>query len=264
MQMSNKCPECGNPNIMQLKSEMICRDCGLVIEDTIFQQDITDIQKVYAQQPRLAIAESRPQNGRIFKQQWLYSAKEKNLQQAQLGLDLVGSRLKIPENTLTEVKLLYKSALDKGLNIGRNNHLILFAAVYAACIISNIPKIPKEIVRNTEITQVQLLRAYKLLKKELLLKVTTVKPTDLVQRFGQRLQLQQETITRATEIIEAMEQKGITTGKKPETIVATAIYIAAKEKKENVTQRKIANIVGVIEVTIRKRSKEALAKQINN
>lgn len=44
----------------------------------------------------------------------------------------------------------------------------------------------------------------------------------------------------------------------PTTIVATAIYLATKINNDSFTQREITNATGVIEVTIRKKSKEML------
>lgn len=45
-------------------------------------------------------------------------------------------------------------------------------------------------------------------------------------------------------------------GKRPETILAGAIYLASKQTGEQITQRQIANKTGVIEVTIRKITRE--------
>ncbi|MBR9675432.1 hypothetical protein GOV05_00295 [Candidatus Woesearchaeota archaeon] len=45
-------------------------------------------------------------------------------------------------------------------------------------------------------------------------------------------------------------------------MVASALYLASKLNKDDRTQRDIANTTGVIEVTIRKRSKE-IAKAIS-
>ena len=58
------------------------------------------------------------------------------------------------------------------------------------------------------------------------------------------------------------KNKSVYLGKNPRTIVAAVIYIAAKLCKEKVAQRNIANEIGVMEVTIRKRYKE-IERELN-
>lgn len=252
----NKCPECGNNETRTINGEEICKSCGLVLDEPISQEYIDDIGKKYAEQPILATAGSRQEDGRIVKKSWLYSTREKNLKQAYAKIELISSTLKIPNNTITEAQFIFKSAVDKGINRGRDNNSIIHASIYAACIINQIPKIPREIIRNTELTRSELLRAYKIIKKELNLQSATINPVDLVNRFGTRLKLKQETITQAIEIIENLQKQNKLEGKKPETIVAAAIYLSAKKNGEKITQRAVANMLGIIEVTIRKRCKE--------
>lgn len=67
-------------------------------------------------------------------------------------------------------------------------------------------------------------------------------------------------MTRVAEIIMQIKGTQITAGKKPETILAGAIYLAGKQTGEARTQRQIANTIGVIEITIRKMSKEICLK----
>jgi transcription initiation factor TFIIB len=147
-------------------------------------------------------------------------------------------------------------------NIGRDNTTILYACVYASCIIHGIPKTPMEVTAFTEIDKNKMLKALKILKNGLYLNLNRIDPQDFVQRFGSRLHLKQSTLTLASEIIDKLKDKSFIVGKQPKTIVASALYVACRENKDNRTQREIANATGVLEVTIRKRYKEAL-KSVN-
>jgi transcription initiation factor TFIIB len=254
-----KCPECGSRRLQTSENlEVTCPDCGLVIEDTPLHQDsfITEGVKNTAEHPYLMKAGSKAVDGRIYKAHWLLSTREKNLQAGISRIELLASTLKLPERALNEAKLIFKQALENDLGVGRDNLTLTYASVYAACQINSIPKTPLELVAFSEVTKAQMLRTYKLIKTKLGLRIQPTDPTDLVPRFATRLNLKQETQTLAIEILTKLKKTNIAHGRHPETLVAAAMYIAAKQKQDQRTQREIANAIGVIEVTIRKRSRE--------
>ena len=64
---------------------------------------------------------------------------------------------------------------------------------------------------------------------------------------------------KSTQILNKAKSTSIYSGKSPKSIIAAVIYIAAKLGKEKITQRDIANQIGIMEVTIRKRYKEIVS-----
>ncbi|MFH1134424.1 MAG: transcription initiation factor IIB family protein [Nanoarchaeota archaeon] len=252
-----KCPECGGYNIREMGSETICPDCGLVIEDTPLQQEfISDQVRKQAEHAVLNAAGSRTPDGKVFKAAWLLTTREKNIRSGLARIDLAANGLKLPDFVTRESKVIYKRAMEADLAVGRNNMAIALASVYAACNLCNLPKTALEVSAFTEVSKEQLLRAYKLIKLGLGLKSNQVDPADLIMRFASRLGLRHDTIMAATEILEKIKNTKISQGRKPETILAAALYIASKLTKDQRTQREIANALGVIEITIRKRSRE--------
>jgi len=245
-----RCPECGSKQLRTIEREIICATCGLVLEDSPVEHQPREMN--VASTPELATAGTFQYNGRIVKTAWMFSTQQKNLQVAKTQINLVASRLKLPERIATEALLLFTRATHKSLNRGRDNTSFLYASVYAACLIHDIPKTPLEITAYGSVSKTKMLRAYRNLTRGLGLHLAPIKPSDLVQRFGSRLELKAETITRATELLERHQGQG----RRPETIVAAALYLAAKEKGESRTQREVANTTGVIEVTIRMRCRE--------
>ncbi len=245
-----RCPECGG-TLKETGYEVVCQACGLITEDSPTEHQ-GEINR--PAQPAVATAGTFQYDGRIVKTAWLFTTKQKNLQAAKTQISLVTGKLKLPDRITTESFLLFSQAAEKGLNRGRDNQSLIYASVYAACLVQDIPKTPLEITAYSSVSKTKMLRAYRLLTRGLGLRLSPIKPVDLVQRFGSRLELKPETISRAAEIVE--QQKG--RGQRPETIVAAALYIAAKENGEQRTQRQVANTTGVIEVTIRKQSKELL------
>ena len=129
-----------------------------------------------------------------------------------------------------------------------------------ACNIHGIPKTPLEITAYTEINTVQLISTHKKIKKTLDIKTKPINPIDILPRFASRLGLTPQTITLTAEIINKIRETGKFEGRKPETILAGAIYLAGIQSKDPRTQRQISYAIGLTEVTIRKITKEMFAK----
>lgn len=254
----NKCPECGNQNISyESHGELICRDCGLVMEDSGIEQPfISEAIQNQAAHPFLVTAGSKTQEGRIFKASWILSTREKNLQSAMNRIEEIASRLSLPEFIMKEAKLIFKKSQYSNMAIGRDNISLIYASVFIACKIHGIPKTPLELTAYSDIEEKHLMRAFRLIKAKLNIETQPIDPLDLLPRFASKLELSPNTVTMASEILIKIKGSTIATGKKPETILAGAIYLAGKQTGERRTQRQIANTLGVIEITIRKISKE--------
>ena len=262
MSTETRCPDCGSTQISyeEEPGEIVCTICGLVLEEKAVEKKpyISEAHKENAEQPFLAEAGGLKKNGRIIRSGWLLSTREKNFEQAKKRLDLLASKLRLPEIVITDANVIFKQAVQAELNVGRDNLSLIYGSVYASCIMHNVPKTPLEVTMYSEISKKKLMKAYRMLKNELGLRLKTMDPADLVPRFGSRLGLKHETISKAIEILGAIRENPLFVGKNPQTITASALYIAAKETGETITQRSVANATGVIEVTIRKRSKELL------
>lgn len=249
------CPECGSEKIVVSRQagEMMCKDCGLILDDGIIET--IGVSK-NAEHPSLATAGTLVDKRFRVKSGWIHSTREKNIRSGMSKIAVIGSKLRLPEYVVKEARLLFKNAVEKDLTVGRDNVTMAYASVYTACIIGGIPKTPLEVVSFTSITKTKLLRSVKILRSKLGLNLNPVDPEDLIPRFASRLELQNTTTTKAVEIIQKARKKGIVAGRHPETIAAAAIYLATQQNKDKRTQRQVANTTGVLEVTIRKRSKE--------
>ncbi len=248
-----KCPECRSSDLNNNseKGECICRNCGLVVDDSMPTQQYTQ---------GTSTDDSQFVDGKIVKASWLLTSKEKNLYYSKKKLNLLASKLNLPKYVKEQAYYIYKKAVDKNLCVGRDNSSILLACVYAVCNQNEIPKTAVEITEYSYVDKKHLLRAYSLLQKELGIKTEIPDLVDLLPRFTTNLNLSYKTLTKATLILNKIKNTNIYSGKNPKSIVAAAIYIAAKLNKEKTTQRAIANQIGVMEVTIRKRYKEIVEK----
>ncbi len=186
---------------------------------------------------------------------------ERNLAQAMNELDRLASQLNLPRNVREEAARIYREAVEKGLVRGRSIESVVAAAVYAACRELKVPRTLDEIARYTKSNRKDIARCYRLLLKELGVKVPTSDPIDFISRIAAALGLSGRVMRKAADILHKARDKGITAGKDPAGLAAAAIYIAALQCDERRTQKEIAQVAGVTEVTVRNRYKE-LAKEL--
>ena len=254
----NRCPECGSFQIDERSAGLMCRNCGLIIDDAPLDRNgfIPESMKNNASLPGCETLSTMPVDGNIVKHEWLLTTQEKNIFKAKRKLELIASKHNLPKTAEDDAFMLFRRVVDAGLNIGRSNTEILYACVYASCIMHSIPKTALELTAFTGIDKTKMLSAFKQIKRELNLNLPQIDPVDFVQRFGSRLGLKQTTMSLASQIIVKLKKTAVMAGKQPKTIVASAIYIASKMNNDNRTQREVANATGVLEVTIRKRSRE--------
>ena len=260
--ISNNCPECGSTKLSDRisQNEIICANCGLVIEDAIFEVNpyIPESVKNRASNPYTSVAGTNNVNGRIVKNNWLLTSRQKNLRNASRVINDLKAKLSLTTNIVNEANIIYKNAVEKNLTVGRDNQSTIYASVYLACLIHQIPKTAIEITAYSPVSRKKMLKTSTLIKKELGIKTLPTDIIDYIPRFGSKLQLKQSTITKALEIANNIRKTSVISGKKPKTIIASTLYLATKLNNDPRTQRQIANATGVIEVTIRKRSKEII------
>ena len=140
--MSEKfCPECGGFEMNSCSDGLYCRNCGLVIDEAQISSNpyIPKAVKNRANLPELATAGTMPPKGRI-QHQWFLTTRQKNLYRAKKRLDMISSKLKLPKPVEQDAYIIFKTAVEKEINIGRDNKTMLFGCVYASCIMHGIPK----------------------------------------------------------------------------------------------------------------------------
>lgn len=285
----NKCPECGDNHFFtnKEKGETICRTCGFVIEESmpdlgkdrlLDDEDIAKKSRTGAPfDPRISDnlvtevgsrddlrklpARTRNLMQRIRKKnKWASSALQQNLNQNLSNLKMVASYLNLPDSIEKEAAEIYRTCVERGLTMARSNENILAASVYIAAKLQQMPKSLNEIAEATKIDKFVIAKTAKLVMKRLELKIVPSNPVDFVGRFASELKLDARIQTKAVKMIEEMQRKGLTSGKSPISLAATALYITALRNHTRVKQIDIAKISGITETTLRSRTKEMLKK----
>src|ERR687886_703611 len=150
---------------------------------------------------------------------------------------------------------VYRKALEKGLVRGRSISALVAAALYAACRDTETPRTLKDIANASNIKKKDVARCYRLLIRELDLKMPVVDPVKCVARIASKAGLSEKTKRKALEILKKAEEGKISAGKDPMGLAAAALYVACVMNGENKTQKDVAEAAGVTEVTIRNRYK---------
>ncbi len=284
-----KCPECGGINLFwnKEKGEVICKECGLVIEEKMvdFGQEWREFEDDKGQQKRrtgspmtytqydrglgtevgrkadLYQLKNKERNKYFRLRKWQYrisTAIERNLKLALAELKRVSSYLKLPESVEEEAARIYTLAVQRGLVRGRSMESVVAGSLYAACRRHDVPRTLDELSEASGIEKKEIGRTYRFVTRELGITILPSNPADYIARFSSSLKLRAETQSRAIGILERAQKSELTSGRGPTGIAAAALYVSALIHGEKRTQREVADVAGVTEVTIRNRYKELL------
>lgn len=271
------------------RGEVICRDCGLVLDDKMidFSQEWREFDAETGQSQRRGGAPmtyrqydkglgtevgtradlsrmGRKQRSKFFRlRKWQYrisSAIERNLKMALAEMKRVASFLRLPKSVEEEASRIYTRAVQRGLVRGRSMESVVAGALYTACRRHNIPRTLDEMATAAGIDKKEIGRTYRFVTRELGIKMLPSKPSQYIPRFASALKLKAKTQTYAITILNKAQKKGLTSGRGPTGIAAAALYVSALIHGEKRTQREVADVAGVTEVTIRNRYKEILSE----
>jgi transcription initiation factor TFIIB len=287
------CPECGGNLVSDTEhGETVCNDCGLVVEQdsvdrgpewrafnsgerdnksrvgapttnmmhdkglstNIGWQDKDAYGKSLSSRQRQKMQRLRTWNERFRTR----DSKERNLKQALGEIDRMASALGLPDNVRETASVIYRRALDEDLLPGRSIEGVATASLYAAARQVGNPRSLDEFTAVSRVDKMELTRTYRYVIRELGLRVKPADPESYVPRFVSRLELSEETQRLARELLDNAKETGITSGKSPVGLAASAVYAAALLSNEKVTQSQVSAVADISEVTIRNRYKELL------
>ncbi|MCW4036977.1 MAG: transcription initiation factor IIB, partial [Candidatus Bathyarchaeota archaeon] len=258
------CSRCGSDNvILDLENgEEVCGDCGLVLSDDIVDtgpewRAFTSSEK--ESRPRVGMARSYtlydmglstsfsgdrdargnrldPSTRNRMKKLKKYDTRTKlddtwgrNLSVALAELDRLSVALHIPQPVKEQAALIYRKALKKDLIRGRSIDAFIAASLYAACRLNKIPRPLKNISKASTREHSEVSRSYRLLLRELNLKMPIDDPMKFVSGIASKLKVRRDTEHKAIEILRRARKRNGLSGKDPRGIAAAALYMACIE-----------------------------------
>ncbi|MEK6930619.1 MAG: transcription initiation factor IIB, partial [Thermoproteota archaeon] len=180
---------------------------------------------------------------------------DRNFRQAFSELDRLKTKLALSDAVIEKTAYIYRKALDKGLVRGRSIPGLIAASLYAACRNTETPRTLTDVANGINIKRKDIARCYRLLLRELDLKMPVVNPIRCISRISSIAELSEKTKRKAVEILDQATKIELSAGKDPMGLAAAALYLSCVINGENKTQKDIAVAAGVTEVTIRNRYK---------
>jgi transcription initiation factor TFIIB len=177
------------------------------------------------------------------------------LRQALTELNRLKDKLAISANVLEKAAYLYRKALEKKLVRGRSISAMIAASLYAACRDTETPRTLNDVADAANVKRKDISRCYRLLHKELELKMPVVDSIQLIARISSKLAITEKTKRYAVKVLQEVQKRKESSGKDPMGLAASALYLACVKNGVSITQRDLAEAAGVTEVTIRNRYK---------
>ena len=285
---SGYCSRCGNINIV-LDVEMgeeVCTSCGLVLSEEkintgpewrAFNSEEKNLRAraggavsytLYDLGLFTRFSGNRDGNGnrlnierlekmkrlrRYDNQDKLFDAWRRNLSIAMIELDRVAYEIHIPISVKEQAAIIYRKALNRDLIRGRSISAFVAASLYAACRTNSIPRSLRSICKKSTREPKEISRSYRLLVRELKIKMPIDDPMKFVSGIAAKLRVKRATERYAIEILRRAKEMQALTGKDPRGVAAAALYMACLEKKEKKIQKVVAAAADTSEVTLRNR-----------
>ena len=285
------CPRCAKGMLVtdNESGELFCAKCGYVMTEKIeesgpewrsFTQDdhgdraragaptsltmhdmglatiINPINKDASGRPLTASMKSTIERLRTWdSRSQVHEPVDRNFRQAFSELNRLKDKLAISDAVIEKAAYIYRKALEKGLVRGRSISALMASALYAACRDTGTPRNLKDVEHAANIKRKDIARCYRLLVKELELKMPVTDSVQCVARIASKIGIQEKTKRHAIKVLELAKKNEVSAGKDPMGLAAAALYLACVKNNEDKTQRDIAEAANVTEVTIRNRYK---------
>jgi len=177
----------------------------------------------------------------------------RNLSIAMAELDRMAVNLHIPMSVKEQSALIYRKALKADLIRGRSIDSFVAASIYAACRASQVPRPLKKVSEASTRDHSDVARTYRLLLRELKIRMPVDDPLKFVPSIASKLQLRRDTEQKAVQILARVKTRQGLSGKDPRGLAAAALYKACLENNDRRIQKDVATAAGTTEVTLRNR-----------
>ncbi len=222
-----KCPRCGKGNLVTdgNTGENFCGKCGFVITDKISESGpewrsfsnegenksragvptslaMHDMGLATIINPQNRDATGKPLTAAMRStierlRTWdsrsqVHEPVDRNFRQAFSELDRLKDKLAVGDAVVEKAAYIYRKALEKGLVRGRSISALIASALYAACRDTETPRTLKDIAQGSNIKRKDIARCYRLLLRELNLRMPVVDPVKCISRIASKAGLSEK------------------------------------------------------------------------
>lgn len=279
------CAQCGRgPFVLDsFTGELVCSSCGYVVKERIEEteqewnryshedeknspSDITkrDISTVIGK-------ENRDASGRSFGSSMMlalerirswdrrtkfHSSFDLSLAKGLAQLEGFVERMHLGSSVTEKAAYIYRKSVEKKLIHGHTISGIVAASLYIAIRETETPRTLKEVSEISGIERSKLSNCYRVIVRELDLRIPVVDPRRLLTGIARRVGAPEKTERVALEILRRAIEMGVSSGKNPTVMAATALYVAGVQQSSGITQKELEIAAGITLLTIRYRSRE--------
>jgi transcription initiation factor TFIIB len=184
-------------------------------------------------------------------------SRRRNFVHAVHEIRRITDALSLGSRTASRAYEVYRSAFNNGLVRGRSIASIAAASVFVACKEGGIARSASDILDVCKNRSPRQFRYYyKLLLREMNLRVTSTDPSVYVPKIAANASLSGAVERLGLEIVDRVRGRPEMLGKRPVSIAAAALYLASIRCGEEISQLRLASASQVTPITIRKRSSE--------
>jgi len=286
----DKCPECGSVKLNYGDEEIVCSECGLVIEGYLIDQGpewrafdaeqrekrtrvgapttitthdrglstIIDWknQDIHGKQIKGSQISQIYRLRKLQRRTRVSDAIERNLAFALDHIKKLGKALSLPKSVIETGSVLYQKGAKEKLVRGRSIKDIASATLYYSLRDAGIPRTLKEVSEKAGISKNDLSRSYRYILNKFDYCSPEYETNKFIEKFSENLGLLGKTETIAKKITNVAREIKLTGGRGPLGIAAASTYVASILTGERRTQREIAEVSKVTEVTVRNRYKD--------
>jgi transcription initiation factor TFIIB len=177
---------------------------------------------------------------------------DRSLRHAFMELDRLRGALRLSDVIVEKIAYIYRRAQERGLVRGKTIRAVLGAAIYIVQREMGISGTREDIIKATSTKEKDLARAYRIILRELDLKVPMLDPIKCISRVANKANISERTKRRAMDMTHNVIKNGLAAGKNPMGLAASLLYLACVSRGELKSQAAIAGAAGVSEVTLRK------------
>jgi transcription initiation factor TFIIB len=220
---------------------------------TLIGSDDTDARgKMLDPTQRTAMQRLRTWNNRSV----VNDSVSRNLNKALKFLNNFGGKLCLSRAVMESAAYIYRKAAARKLAKGRSTVGLVGASIYAACRENSTPKTITDVANTCNLTSKDVMSHYKIILRELSLKMPVVQGVDYVTLVANRLDLSERTKREALQIFTQVQRNRIALGKNPRALAGAVIYLASQRSGESLRQVEVCQIADISTVSLRKRCKE--------
>ena len=162
-------------------------------------------------------------------------------------------RLALPQYVKQEIMNLFKKIRESGRSRGHRYNEVVATCILAICKRDHIPKKLVDIAKVTNVAKKRIFRSYQkyidIFDEECA--KSFAEPSDYVAQISSKLDIDQNTVTKARNLLVAIKDSNSFIGRSPVSVSAAALYITCIYNGMPISQKRIAEAADITDVTIR-------------